>query len=383
MDRVFQYGMVGGSEGSFIGGVHRRAIGLAGGAELVCGCFDVDQENNLKSGLKYGVQGERIYRDYLEMASAESARPDKVDFVVIVTPNHLHFPVAKAFLENGFHVMCEKPLCFELEEAEELIKLVDKNRTLFGISYTYVGYPMVKQAKQLVRGGAIGEVVEVIAEYAQGWLAELCLRENGSITTWRNDPSVMGKSGCVGDIGTHIDAAVSYMTGLKTKSICANLRTVGAGVNLDSIGEILVKYDNGASGMYWCSQMAHGHSNGLIIRIFGTKGSVEWEQENPCSLRLSMAGQPAVTLIQGKEYLDPAVRRFCRLPAGHPEGLHEAFANLYVAYMQALSLLAEGKTKGCDELEFIDIHEGINRMKFIDMCVRSSQVDDKWIASNP
>ena len=378
-EKHLKYGMVGGGEGSFIVDVHRKALGLVGGAELVCGCFDINQQNNVHSGLKYGIEEQRIYKDYTEMSEAEATRPDRPDFVVIVTPNYLHYPVAKEFLSKGFNVVCEKPLCFEVEEAQELKRIADEKNLLFNITYTYIGYPMVKQARYMVRNGDIGEVTVVMAEYAQEWVGELCEKTGGKPSVWRNDPKVNGKAGTVGDIGTHIESVVSYITGLGIISLCANLRVIGKGMNLDTNGEILVKYDNGASGMYWCSQVAYGHNNGLRIRIFGTKGSIEWEQEDPCRLKVSIQGEPARILVQGKDYIADSVRKYCRLPAGHPEGFYEAFANLYTAFTGALLKKRYGYELTKDDLDFAGIMEGTNGVKFMTRCIESSKNDCSWI----
>lgn len=374
-----KFGMVGGGEGSFIGDVHRKAIGLTGKAEIVCGCFDINRENNLKSGLMYGIPENRIYKDFAEMADAEASTPEKIDFVTIATPNNLHYPIAKEFLSKGFNVVCEKPLCFEPDEGLELQKLAEEKGCLFGMTYTYIGYPMVKQARQMVRTGAIGEIVEVIAEYAQDWLAEHCQKTDGNPVAWRNDPKIAGKSGCVGDIGSHIECTVAYITGLKIEAVSANLRAAGKGVKLDSIGEILVRFNNGASGIYWCSQMAYGYNNGLRIRIFGTKGSLEWVQEDPCKLKMTVFGEPTHLYTQGKGYLDGDASRYCRLPAGHPEGFYEAFANIYSAFADALVQKKSGRALADNMTDFAGINEGISGVRFINGCIESSQNNSVWM----
>lgn len=377
--QVIKYGMIGGGEGSFIGAVHRKAIGMTDLARISCGCFDIDQDNNIKSGLKYGIESGRIYKDYLEMAEMETLRSDKIDFVVITTPNNLHYPIAREFLTKGFNVICEKPLCLEVAEGLELKQLAENKGLQFGITYTYIGYPMVKQARQMIKDGVIGEIVEVIAEYAQDWVGELCATTDGKINIWRNDPLIVGKSSCVGDIGSHIECTVAYLTGLSIKSVCANLRVVGKGLKLDSTGEILVKYDNGASGVYWCSQVAYGYNNGLRIRVFGTKGSLEWEQEDPCILKIALSGEPARMLIQGKEYLYGSTRQYCNLPAGHPEGFYEAFSNIYRAFIKRILTDKKEEKAWHTDLEFAGIDDGIRGVKFIDGCVNSSQNHSVWI----
>ncbi len=378
-ENKLKYGMFGGGEGSFIGGVHRNALGMVGNTELVCGCFDINHENNIFSGLKYGLEEQRIYDSYAKMAENESLRPDKPDFMIIATPNNLHFPAAREFLSKGFNVVCEKPLCFEVEEAEELKKLADSKGLIFCITYAYIGYPMVKQARHLVQSGHIGEVVNIMAEYAQDWIGEQCENTNGNPSNWRNDSKINGKSGAIGDIGTHIECTVSYITGLKIESLCANLRTVGKGMKLDTNGEVLVKYNSGATGIYWCSQVAYGYNNGLGIRIFGTKGAIEWEQEDPCRLKVSIVGKPPQILMQGRDYLSDNARKYCRLPTGHPEGFYEAFANVYTAFTGVLRKQKSGLAITGEDKDFAGIVEGLNGVKFIDACLRSSQKNSEWI----
>lgn len=374
-----KYGMFGGGEGSFIGSVHRKALGLTGNTELVCGCFDINPENNLLSGRKYGLDENRIYESYAKMAEAESSRSDKPDFIIIATPNNLHYPAAKEFLNKGFNVVCEKPLCFEVEEAEELKRLADEKGLLFAITYAYIGYPMVKQARHIVQSGEIGELTVVMAEYAQDWIGEQCEKTDGKPANWRNDPKINGKSGAVGDIGTHIECAVSYVTGLEIDSLCANLRAIGRGINLDTNGEILIKYTGGASGMYWCSQVAYGYNNGLKLRIFGTKGSVEWEQEDPSKLKVSILGKPVQILTQGKEYLHDSAKKYCSLPVGHPEGFYEAFANIYSAFTGALEKKKSGLETDMQDLDFAGVNQGLNGVRFINACVNSSRNDAVWV----
>lgn len=378
-ENKLKFGMFGGGEGSFIGGVHRTALNMIGNAEMVCGCFDINKENNIYSGLKYCLEEHRIYDNYAVMAEEEPKRSDRPDFMIIATPNNLHYPAAKEFLMKGFNVVCEKPLCFEVAEAEELKKLADDRELIFCITYAYIGYPMVKQARFMVQNGDIGEVTSVMAEYAQDWIGELCEKSNGNPSNWRNNPKVNGKSGAVGDIGTHIECAVSYITGLEIKSLCANLRAVGKGMKLDSHGEILVKYNSGASGIYWCSQVAYGYNNGLRIRIFGTKGSLEWEQEDPCKLKVSIVGRPPQILIQGRDYLADSARKYCRLPTGHPEGFYEAFANIYSAFTGVLLKQKSGLTITDEDKDFAGVVEGLNGVKLIEACIKSSDNNSEWI----
>jgi predicted dehydrogenase len=296
---VLRYGMVGGGAGSFIGEVHRKAVAFDNTARLVAGCFSRNFQNTLATGASLGVAGERLYRDYEEMAAGEAARRDGIDFVVIVTPNHAHYGAAKAFLTRGVHVVCDKPLTFTVAEAEELGQLARERNLLFGVTYTYSGYPLVKQAREMIRRGDIGAIRVVMGEYPQDWLATPAEAAGNKQAAWRTDPRYAGISNCVGDIGSHIEHTVSYITGLRIQSLCANLQSFGPDRALDDNGEVLVRYAGGASGVYWCSQIAVGHDNGLKVRIFGTKGSIEWEQENPNYLKVALLGQPVQILSRG------------------------------------------------------------------------------------
>ncbi|MDB4865775.1 MAG: putative dehydrogenase, partial [Cohnella sp.] len=287
---VLKYGMVGGGQGAFIGDVHRKGAAFDGQNELVAGCFSRNFDNTLQTGSQLRVDRDRLYRTYQEMAERESARDDGIDFVVIVTPNNSHYEISKIFLTHGIPVVCDKPLTIEAHEAEELADLAREKDLLYCVTYTNVGYPMVKQAKALIESGELGEIRMVMAEYAQEWLADL-VEEQGDKMAWRTDPTQQGKSTSVGDIGTHIENTISYITGLEIDSLCAKL-DVMPGRKLDTNASILVKYTNGASGIYWCSQIAIGNDNGLKVRVFGTKGSLEWEQENPNYLQVAYLDKP-------------------------------------------------------------------------------------------
>jgi predicted dehydrogenase len=368
-----RYGMVGGGAGSFIGAVHRKALDLTGRAELVCGCFGSNASNSLKMGRSLGVAVDRVYPDYLRMAEAEAARPDKIDFVIIATPNYTHYEIAKAFLNRSFNVVCEKPLCFSCEEAQELQTLAAAKGLSVCVTYTYMGYTMVKEARRMIRAGSLGAINMIMAEYAQEWFAVLAAASDGKINRWRNIPAYGGSSNCVGDIGSHIEYLVSYITGLEIDSLCANLRAIGKGAVLDTNGEILVKYTSGASGIYWCSQVAVGSSNGLKVRVFGSKGSLEWEQENPDILKVNGIGEPGQTLRRGQKYLPEATLQYSELPAGHPEGFYEAFANIYAAYTEALLRQKDGTPLAEAELDYPGVSDGRKGVRFIEKCVASSQ----------
>lgn len=375
-----RFGMVGGGPGSFIGDVHRKAAAFDGKAELVAGCFSRSHAKTLVTGKNLGLSSDRLYSSYEEMAINEGTRADGIDFVSIVTPNSTHYPVAKTFLEHGINVVCDKPLTFTQDEAEELARLAEEKDLLFCVTYTYSGYPMVKQARELIRRGTIGEIRMVMGEYPQGWLATT-VEKSGSNkqASWRTDPAQSGRSNCVGDIGSHIENTVAYITGLKIKSLCAKLDIFGKDRSLDDNASIMVRYDGGASGLYWSSQVAIGHDNGLKVRIFGTKGSIEWEQEDPNYLRVAILGQPVLTYSRGEGYLDPYPASLCRIPSGHPEGYYEAFANIYTAFAKALWKKMQGEELTAEDLDFPDAFAGLAGVKFINKCVDSSKAGTVWI----
>jgi predicted dehydrogenase len=373
------YGMVGGGQGAFIGDVHRKAIGFDGKAELVAGCLSRDYQNTLQTGATWGIAKERLYKSFQEMAEKEGKRKDKIDFVVIVTPNNLHFPIAKAFLEQGIHVVCDKPLTLELKDAEELDRLVKAKDLLFCVTYTYTGYPMVKHAREMIRRGDIGDVRFVNAEYPQDWLATPLEKSGQKQASWRADPAQTGKSCCVGDIGSHTENMVGYLTGLKITSLCARLDKFVEGRLLDDNATIMVNFNNGAKGLYWASQIAVGHDNALRVRIYGTKGSIEWVQEDPNYVKVSYIGKPTEILSRGRDQLYPHAASYSRVPGGHPEGYFEAFANIYVTFAKALlKKKAGGKLTEAD-LDFPSLPEGIQGVKFIGKCVESSEKGAVWI----
>ncbi|MEA4813297.1 MAG: Gfo/Idh/MocA family oxidoreductase, partial [Oscillospiraceae bacterium] len=330
MGNKIKYGMVGGGIGAFIGGVHHNAMNFDPRAELVAGFYSIVPEENAATADMYGTAGDRLYSDYKTMAEKESARPDGVDFVSITTPNATHYEIAKEFLSKGINVVCEKPLCFEIGQAEELVKLARDKNLVFAVTYTYPGYVMAKVMREMIAEGKIGNVVNVNAEYIQDWLLDELSPENKSklnLSVWRTDPKQSGISNCVGDIGTHIEAFVHYVTGLKIKRLCATTNKFGHALDLNA--NMIVEYDNGANGAYWCSQIAAGHLNGLTVRVFGDKGSLEWEQHFPDYLRYTPKGGATQTLSRGCGYLTEKAASLSRLPSGHPEGLTIAFANHY------------------------------------------------------
>ena len=374
------YGMVGGGQGSFIGDVHRKAIAFDGMAELVSGCFSRSPENTLETGSILGIPSDRCYKTFEEMAQTEAKRQDKIDFVVIVTPNNAHYEAAKAFLANGINVVCDKPLTFEVAEAEELASLARKNNLLLCVTYTYTGYPAVKQIRDMIRGGEIGNIRFVNAEYPQEWLATPAEKGDNKQAKWRTDPAISGKSNCVGDIGSHVENLAAYTTGLKIKSLCARLDKFVEGRALDDNASIMVEYENGAKGLYWSSQIAVGYGNGLRVRIFGSKGTIQWSQESPNYIEVFKTGQPNEKWSRGRDGFYPHPQSFSRIPAGHPEGYFEAFANIYKAYINALAKTKSGQTLAEADTDFPNVEAGIDGVKFINKCVESSEKGAVWVS---
>ncbi len=376
---VVRYGMVGGGEGAFIGDVHRKAIGLDGKAFLSAGCFSRSFPTTLKTGAALHVEKERLYESYTEMAQAESKRSDGIDFVVVVTPNSSHYNICRTFLENGINVVCDKPLTTDSGEAEKLASLAKKKGLLFAVTYTYSGYPTVKQARELIARGEIGDIRFVNAEYPQEWMADLVEKTDNKQAAWRTDPAQSGISNCVGDIGSHVENTVSYMTGLKIKRLSARLDTFVEGRLLDDNASIMIDYESGAKGLYWSSQIAIGNDNGLSVRIFGTKGAIYWRQEDPNYLKVVYKDKPAMILSRGRDGFYPRPESLVRVPAGHPEGYFEAFANIYSTYIDALVKKALGEKLSDNDLDFPSPEAGAAGVRFIERCVESSKQDAAWV----
>jgi predicted dehydrogenase len=376
---VLRYGMVGGGQGAFIGDVHRKAISLDASARLVAGCFSRSHENTLATGRSLGLSEDRLYRSFDQMAEAEAKRRDGIDFAVIVTPNAAHYAAAKAFLSRGIHVVCDKPLVFEVREAEELAALARQKNLLFCVTYTYTGYPAVKHAREMIARGDIGELRFVNAEYPQEWLSTLLEKEGQKQASWRTDPAQTGKSNCVGDIGSHVENMVRYLTGLEIARLCARLDTFVSGRVLDDNASILVEYQGGAKGLYWSSQIAVGYDNALRVRVFGSKGSIEWSQENPNYLVVSQLGKPTEVLSRGRDAFHPHAQSYSRIPSGHPEGYFEAFANIYKTFTGALAKKKAGAPVGEKDLDFPNVADGISGVRFIGKCVESSQKGAVWV----
>ncbi len=373
------YGMVGGGRGAFIGSVHRKAIAMDGLATLAAGCFSTDYQNTLETGASLGLPAERLYKDYRTMIRAEAKRSDPIDFVVIVTPNVLHYPIARLALENAVHVMCDKPLATSGADAKSLGALAKRKGLLFGVTYAYTAYPIVRHMREMVAAGELGDIRFVAAEYPQDWLATLLEKTGQKQAAWRTDPKTTGISNCVGDIGSHIENVVSYVTGLEIRSLLARLDRFGEGRTLDDNASILVEYKGGAKGMYWSSQIAVGHDNGLRIRIYGTKASLEWAQENPNSCQVAYVGKPTVRLSRGRDELYAPAQRMSRLPSGHPEGYFECFANIYSSFITAVQKKKAGHPLTAADLQFPGVDDGIRGVRFIERCVESSCKGAAWV----
>ena len=370
LQRKVRYGMVGGGPGAFIGAVHRKAAAMDGVIELVAGAFSSTPEKSRQQGRELYLPEERVYGSWQEMLEKEGRLPEgeRIDFVSIVTPNVSHFEIARAFIEGGFHVVCDKPMTTTIEDAEELCRLVERNSTVFALTHNYTGYPMVKQARELVRQGKLGTIRKIVAEYPQGWLAHAT-----GINMWRLDPKVAGISSAVGDIGLHAWHLARYMTGLETESLCADLTTFGTGYELEDDANLLVQYEGGARGIVYSSQISVGEENGLRVRIYGTEAGLDWRQENPNYLDLLYADRPAQVYKRGNDYLDPVVRHNSRLPFGHPEAFIEAFANVYVNAARTMAARLAGEDPGEFDTDFPTVQDGARGVHFIHRAIESGR----------
>ena len=372
-----RYGMVGGGPGAFIGDAHRKAISLDGTAELVAGCFSRTPEKTKEQGEALGLDPERCYANYKEMAAAEQAREDGIDFVVIVTPNNTHYEIAKAFLEAGIHVACDKPLVTTAEEAEELKKIADEKGLLFMVTYIYTGHVTMKYMRDLVKNGEIGTVRTVMAEYPQGWL----YNENdwgGKQGEWRCDPAQSGRVNCLGDLGTHVENAVATVTGLKIKRVLAKMDVVVPGRKLDDNDQILVEYEGGATGINWTSQFAIGCDNSLRLRIYGSKGTLLWFQETPEEVTLIREDGIARTIKRGYGAVTPDAAKYGRLPSGHTEGWLEAMGNLYDSFGACVLAKKEDRFTP-DMIDYPTIEEGVAGLKYVEACLKSSENGNVWV----
>jgi len=380
MNRKLRFGMIGGGRGAFIGAVHRIAAILDGQAVLVAGAFSSDAERSRASGEDLFLDPTRVYGSYQEMAKAEATKPaaERLDFVVIVTPNHQHFPPAKLFLESGFNVVCDKPVTFNLAEAVKLRAIVRRTRKVFVLTHNYTGNAMVKQAREMVRTGKLGAIRKVVVEYPQGWLATRLEGSGQKQAAWRTDPKRSGAAGAMGDIGTHAENLAHYITGLEISELCADLTSFVPGRRLDDDGNVLVRFKGGAKGIFHASQISVGEENNLNIRIYGEKAGLEWHQEHPNELLVKYPDQPMQTWRRGNGYVADIAKKFTRIPAGHPEGYLEAFANVYQEAFRAIRAEVAGK-KMPNDLDFPTIDDGVEGMAFIDTVVKSSARGAKWL----
>ena len=374
-------GMVGGGRGAFIGGVHRRAAALDGEIELVAGAFSSDPKKSALSGNDFYLKPSRVYGSYQEMAKKESELPEneRIDFVTIVVQNYLHFEVAKTFLEAGINVICDKPVTLDLEQARELRKIINKSKKVFALTHNYTGYPMVKLARQMIRKGELGKLIKVVCEYPQGYAITALTGEDKAIANWRADPKIAGISNCMGDIGTHAENLVHYITGLEIDRLCADLSVNIPGRTLDDDGNVLVRFKGGTRGIIYASQVSNGDENDLNIRVYGTKKSLEWHQEEPNDLIVKDARSPRQIYRRGNDYVTGAAADNTRIPFGHPEGFIEAFANVYNAAAVAIRDERAGKFPRKSGYDYPNIRDGIIGMAFIETVVKSSKSKEKWI----
>jgi predicted dehydrogenase len=373
-------GMVGGGEGAFIGAVHRMAARLDDHYELVAGALASSAERALASGRALGLAEERIYSDFRAMAQAEGARDDGIEVVAIVTPNHLHAPVASAFLVDGIHVICDKPVTTTSKDARRLAALAAKQGLVFAVTYNYSGYPMVRQARQMVADGRLGEIRVVQVEYPQDWLSEDLETTGQKQADWRTDPARAGAGGCIGDIGTHAFQLAEFVSGLQVTQLCAELSRFVAGRRLDDNAQVMLRFGNGARGALWASQVAPGNENALRLRIYGSRGGLEWQQEQPNQLRYMPLGQPPQTLSRSGAGAMPAAARVSRIPAGHPEGYLEAFATIYAEVAEALRARRRRGAKAGAGSTFPTLADGWRGVAFVEAAVASSRRGARWVA---
>ena len=379
MGRKLKMGMIGGGIDAFIGAIHRIAANMDGQIELVCGVFSSNPDKSKQSGLQLHLPHNRIYNSYQEMLEQENKLPEgeRMDFVSIVTPNHLHYAPAKMALECGFHVVLDKPMTLTLAEAKTLSEVVTATNKLFCLTHTYSGYPMVKEAKHIVASGMLGTIKKVYVTYPQGWLSQY-IDEDNKQAAWRTDPAKSGIAGCMGDIGTHAFNLAEYVTGLEVNELCADINTVVAGRHLDDDGAVLLRFNNGASGLLYATQVAAGEENNVSIKVYGNLGGIEWQQETANTLLVKWPEKPTEIRRAGTGYLSANARHNCRTPAGHPEGYLEAFANLYRNFALTLQATIEGSKPEEAWLDFPGTKEGIRGMAFIEHVIASGKSTEKW-----
>ena len=375
--------MAGGGPGAFIGDVHRRAALLDGGVELVAGAFSSDARRSREKGRELLLDPARVYGSLDELIERERRLPagERVDFVSVVTPNHLHFPMAAALLEAGVHVVCDKPMTFDAAEARRLKGVVERSGRVFAVTHNYTGYPMVKLARDLARGGELGRLRKVVVEYPQGWLATPLERTGVKQAAWRTDPARSGAAGCIGDLGTHAENLAEYVTGRRITELAADLTTFVDGRRLDDDGAVLVRFEGGARGVLFASQVSVGEENGLALRVYGARRGLRWRQEAPNTLQVTALDGPEETWSRGHAHVagtSPAAARATRLPAGHPEGFCEAFANVYANVCDTIRARIRGVEPDPLALDFPTVDDGLRGMLFLDAVVASAASGEKW-----
>jgi predicted dehydrogenase len=382
LNRKLRMGLVGGGQGAFIGRVHATAAILDNRAEVVAGALSSDPAKAKASAPDYDIPAARAYGSYQEMVAAESKLPEseRIDFVSIATPNHTHFEIAKAFAEAGFNIMCDKPMTFDLAQAEELARIVAKTGVVFALTHNYTGYPLVRQARDMVRSGEVGEISAIRASYIQGWLRTRLEKESQKQASWRTDPKRSGAAGCFGDIGTHAYNLGRFITGLLPEQVSCVLKTFETGRQLDDYGVAAIRYQQGALGTVTASQISHGRENDLSIEIDGTKGSLEWHQEEPNKMIVRANGQPhrIYTRDPNAPYESATAKASCRIPSGHPEGYLEAFANIYIAAYGDMAARGSGQKVDATKTLYPNVGDGVDGMNFITQCVASSKEDGHW-----
>jgi predicted dehydrogenase len=380
VEKKLRCAMVGGGRGAFIGAVHRKAMALDGQIELVAGALSSDPARARESGRELGLAGDRNHGSWQDLLEGELRRPpgERIDFVSIVTPNHVHYPVAAAFVEAGFHVVCDKPLVHDSEQAQALVKAVQERGSVFGVTYNYTGYPMVREARHLVQSGALGDVRKVMVEYNQGWLATAVEAQGNKQADWRMDPARSGHVGTMGDIGSHAENLMALVTGLTPQSICADLTAFGSGRKLDDDAQLLLRYANGARGVMVASQVAAGLENDLRLQVSGTLGTLSWRQEDPNQLVHSPLDGPRCILTRGSPWLCPSAQRASRLPPGHPEAFIEAFANVYLGVAADIRARATGHAADPLDADYPRVEDGARGVRFIEKVVQSARSEQKW-----
>jgi len=377
--RRIRLGMVGGGSGAFIGGVHRMAARLDNRFDLVAGALSSTPEKSKASGLELGLDEDRCYGSYEEMAEKEAARPDGIEAVSIVTPNHVHYPAAKAFLERGIHVICDKPLTSNLEDAKKLKAVADNAKSLFVLTHNYTGYPMVRHARELVQSGALGDIRLVQMEYPQDWLAEPVEQTGAKQAVWRTDPAQSGAGGSTGDIGTHAYNLGCFISGLELQELAADAHTFVEGRRLDDNAHVMLRFKGGAKGLLWCSQVAIGNENGLKVRIYGSKAGLEWTQADPNYLWFTKLGEPKQLITRGGAGAGAAAARVTRIPSGHPEGYLEAFATIYTEAANAIVAHRDGSSLD-KAVIYPTIDDGVKGVAFVEACIASSKQNGAWVS---